>query len=98
MLKKIRIWYLFSEVNSRSREGVHNSNIMAEQKYSLGITEGQSWYGLTHSKGVFIEQTIQTNKIRGFVAQIESFCGQLCMLCILELESQNIIWTNLKTT
>jgi len=35
------------------RAGVHNSNLMAGQKFFFDISKGQRWYVLTHSKGVF---------------------------------------------
>jgi len=44
---------------------VHNSNFVA----------GQSWYVLTHSKGVFIKGRSKINKIWGFAGQIKSFRG-----------------------
>jgi len=55
--------------------GVHNSNLMAGQKNFFDISKGQSWYVLTHSKGVFTQKRSKINKIWGFAGQIKSFCG-----------------------
>jgi len=55
--------------------GVHYSNLMAGKKFFFDIFKGQSWYVLTHSKGVFTKERSKINKICGFEGQIKSFCG-----------------------
>jgi len=58
-----------------SKPGVHNSNLTAGQNIFLDISKGQSWYLLTHSKGVFIKETGKINKICNIAGQIKSFRG-----------------------
>jgi len=41
------------------------------QKFCFDLSNGQSWYVLTHSKGVFIEETSKINKIWSFVGNIK---------------------------
>ncbi len=65
---------------------------MVAQTKFWDITEGPSWYGLTHSKGVFIKEASHTNKIIFFKGQIRSLRARatfgprvVCCACLLSL-------------
>ncbi len=59
--------------------GVHNSNLMAGQKFLFDISKGQSLYVLTHSKDVFNKETGKINKICSIAGHIWPAGRMLCM-------------------
>jgi len=56
---------------------VHNANLMTCKKSFFYILKGQSWYVITHSKGVFMKVTSKINKIRGLQARLKASDGHI---------------------
>jgi len=87
-LKTLFILYLYylptKHVNSiLSSAGVHNSNLIAGPKFFFDISKGQSWYVLTHSKGVFIKRRSKMNQIGVSGARLKAPAGHIWPACRL---------------
>ena len=77
----------------KSRSGMHNSNIMAGQKYLIALFKGQKLYVFTTLKGVSNKQAMKKSKKLRVRAKLNASAGHIwptCrMLCMPGLDCHN---------